>query len=112
MAEIIVPTVMTVAIFLGILTWVVWTRRPIRMRRVVLVLGGGLAIIGLFVAFRLALPESVRPVGVAVLGLALSGVLAAVAIRYRDRLPPGQTRQMIVFAIVGAVLTILGLVTH
>lgn len=111
MTDIIVPTVMTVAIFVGILAWVVWTRRPIRRQRVLLVLVVGLVIIGVFVAYRLALPESVRPLGVALLGLALSGVLALVAVRYRDRLPPGQTRQMIFFAIVGAVLTIFGLVT-
>lgn len=111
MTDFIVPTVMAAAIFVAIVAGVVLTHRPIRVRRILLVLGVGLAMIGLLVAMRLALPESVRPVAVALLGLALSGLLAFVAIRYRDRLPPGQTRQMIVFAIVGAVLYILGLVT-
>jgi drug/metabolite transporter (DMT)-like permease len=112
MTDFIVPTVMTVAIFVGILAWVVLTRRPaIRMQRLVLVLGVGLASIGLFVAVRFALPESVRPVAVALLGLALSGLLIGLAVVYRDRLPPGQTRHMILFGVVGAVLTVLGLLT-
>lgn len=108
MTDFIVPTVMAVAIFVAILAGVVLTHRPIRVQRILLVLGAGLAIIGLLVALRVALPESVQPVAVAILGLAFSALLAGVAIRYRSRLPAGQTRQLIVFAIVGAVLTILG----
>ena len=112
MTDLIVPTVMTVAIFVGIVAWVVVTRRPaIRMQRLVLVMGVGLATIGLWVAVRLALPESIRPVAVVLLGLALSGLLIGLAVVYRHRLPPGQMRHMILFGIVGAVLTVLGLVT-
>lgn len=110
MTDIIFPTILAVVVLLGAIAWALVSRRergsPARLWMVV---ATGIAIIALLVLIRTALPETAQPVAVAVVGIALSGVLVWVAIRYQQQLPRGQMRQLVAAAIVGAVFTILGL---
>jgi len=110
MIDTIFPTILAAVVLLGAIAWAFVSRRErVEPRRLWLVVATGIAIIALLVLIRTALPETPQAWAVAVVGIALSGVLVWVAMRYGQQLPQGQRRQLVAAAILGAILTILGL---
>ena len=96
-------------IFIGIVAWAVLSGRAVLDGRVRWIVVAGVAILGLYVVMRLALPEAAQGLAVGLVGIALSGLLVWLALQYRDRLPPEQMRVLIGLAILGALFTVLGL---
>lgn len=111
MSEVAFGAVSAAAVLVGIIAWAVMSgQRAFLSEWVLRMVVAGVAIIGVLLVMRLVLPEALRGLAVALVGIALSGVLVSLAVQYRQRLPSGQTRQLIGFAVLGVVITALGLV--
>jgi hypothetical protein len=111
--EITVAAVSAAAVLIGLVAWAVLSgQREFLSGWVLWVAVAGLAIIGLLVVIRVALPQAMQALAIALVGLGLSGVLVWLAARYQDQLPSGRTRQLIGLAVLGGVITILGAVAE
>jgi hypothetical protein len=111
--EITVAAVSAAAVLIGLVAWAFLAGQREYLRTWVgWIVPTALVIIGLLVVIRMALPQAVQVVAVALIGLALSGLLVWLAVRYQDRIPSGRTRQLIGLAVLGAALTVLGAVAE
>lgn len=113
MNEVTFAAVSAAAVLIGVVAWASLSgQRAFLSRWVLWIVVAGFAIIGLLVLMRLALPAAVQGVPIAFVGVGLSGLLIWLALRYQEQLTAGRTRQLIILAVLGVIITVVGAVAE
>jgi len=86
--------------------------RRVATTRVLWVAGTAIAVIALLTTLRLAVNDAIRIAAVGLVGLAMSGVLIWLALRYGADLENAHTRRLIALAAAGVIITVLGAVVE
>lgn|SRR5574338_302598 len=82
--------------------------RRVATTQVLWVAGAGIAVIALLTILRLAVPDALRIAAVGFVGLAMSGLLIWLALRYGADLEITHTRRLIALAVAGVIITVVG----